>query len=90
LPTLEEVKAEASRVTMERIKVGMRVLLHPNPTKQKSDVQDSIIPKYAVSAMLKTFGLVGEVLDIDKVFFMPHTLLCNSGFLIVQGFVSDA
>lgn len=65
MPTLEEIKQEASRFTMERIKIGMHVIIHPQ--NQKTEVQDSVVPKYAVNSMLKTFGLIGEVLEVDQV-----------------------
>jgi hypothetical protein len=64
LPTIEEIREEAARCSVEKVKPGMNVLIRP-----LSSLKDynSVLPEFAVPAMLRTFGLVGEVLDVDSV-----------------------
>jgi hypothetical protein len=53
---------------MDRIKVGMNVLIRQVKPDDLDDISGSLVPKYAaVGAMLRTFGLIGEVLEVDPV-----------------------
>jgi E3 ubiquitin-protein ligase HECTD4 len=59
LPTLVEVKADMEKFTIGRLHKGMPVGI------QALDNSGSL-PKFGVVNMLKTFGLIGTVLDVDK------------------------
>ena len=59
LPTIEDVKEEMSKFTIERLKKGQQVIIS-EPTQELTTM-----PKFAVPTMMKTFGLPGEVLEID-------------------------
>lgn len=52
---------ESARFTLERIHPGVTVSIRRN----RDTENESILPKYGVPAMLRTFGLTGEVLDVD-------------------------
>ena len=58
LPTLEDVKAEMSKFTIDKLKRGQQVLI----TEQGKEESQQ---KYCIPSMQKTFGLIGEVLEID-------------------------
>ena len=58
LPTIEDIKEEMSKFTIERLKKGQQVLISNLCT-------ENAMPKFSVPLMFKTFGLPGEVLEID-------------------------
>ena len=60
LPTLENVKAQLSKLSIDRIRKSQAVFISRN-----SDLDLTHLPKYCVPLMLKTFGLPGEVLEVD-------------------------
>jgi E3 ubiquitin-protein ligase HECTD4 len=75
LPTLDDVKAEMSKFTIDKLKRGQQVLI-----VGKEDPP----PKYCIPSMVKTFGLVGEVLEIDSTneLVQVETYLRSEGLLI--------
>jgi len=77
LPTLEDVKAEMSKFTIEKLKRGQQVLI----TELGKDDPPQ---KYCIPAMMKTFGLVGEVLEIDTTYelIQVETYLRSEGLLV--------
>ena len=60
LPTIEDIKEEMSKFTIEGLKKGNSVLI---PDLSQEGCQ---LPKFCVPMMKKTFGLPGEVLEIDS------------------------
>ena len=60
LPTVEDIKEELSKFTIERLKRGQAVVI-----SELDEESISTIPKYCIPMMMKTFGLSGEVLEID-------------------------
>ena len=61
LPTLEDIKEELNKFSIDRIRKGQAVVISSH-----SDLDLTSMPKYCVPMMLKTFGLIGEVLEIDN------------------------
>lgn len=81
LPTIEDIKDEVSRFTMERIRKGTPVVVrHPSSGSSTT----TVLPKFAVRAMLKTFGLPGIVLDVDNhnELVQVETYLRSEGVLV--------
>jgi E3 ubiquitin-protein ligase HECTD4 len=77
LPTLDDVKAEMSKFTIDKLKKGQQVLI--------TDLCNDDTPqKYCIPAMQKTFGLVGEVLEIDSAneLIQIETYLRSEGLLV--------
>ena len=72
LPKLEDVKADAKKMTMANVRKGMTIVIN------SFSLQDSL-PGFAVAEMRKTFGLVGIVQGIDRVSFncIPRHQRCN-------------
>lgn len=66
LPTIEDIREDLAKFTIERVKKGTTVIIR-TPSSLSSSIGASLLPKFAVRAMLKTFGLTGTVLDIDTV-----------------------
>ena len=60
LPTVEDIKEELSKFTIERLRKGQAVVI-----SQLDEDNVSALPKYSIPIMMKTFGLTGEVLEID-------------------------
>ncbi len=60
LPTIEDIKEELAKFTIERVRKGTTVVIRLPPG-------GVLLPKFAVRGMLKTFGLTGSVLDLDQV-----------------------
>ena len=60
LPTVEDIKEELSKFTIERLKRGESVVI-----SALAEENLSTLPKYSIPMMIKTFGLPGEVLEID-------------------------
>lgn len=71
LPTIEDIKEDLAKFTIERVKKGTTVVIK-DPTGSNTSGA-TVLPKFAVRSMLKTFGLTGTVLDIDTVRCV-HTL----------------
>ena len=61
LPTVEDIKEDLNKFSIDRIKRGQPVFISNN-----SDMDLTSLPKYCVPIMLKTFGLSGEVLEVDS------------------------
>ena len=59
LPTIDDIKEEMSKFTIERLKKGQPVLISHLASAEIP------LPKFCVPMMSKTFGLSGEVLEID-------------------------
>ncbi len=76
LPTIDDIKEELAKFTIERVKKGTTVVIRIPPG-------GTVLPKFAVRAMFKTFGLTGIVLDIDQVSDKHNYLLFNILRLIV-------
>lgn len=65
LPTLVEVKADTEKFTIGRLHKGMSVVI-------RSLDNSGSLPKFGIVNMIKTFGLIGTVLDLDKVIRYIH------------------
>ena len=65
LPTIDDIKEELAKFTIERVRKGTTVVTRTQQTQGASGA--TVIPKFAVRGMLKTFGLTGVVLDVDQV-----------------------
>ena len=60
LPRMEDVKADANKLTVTSIQKGITVVISNVPVKDS-------LPGFAVAEMRKTFGLVGIVQAVDTV-----------------------
>ena len=65
LPTIEDIKAEAAKFTINKVRKGTTVVIRQPENMASSG--GTVVPKFAVRGMLKTFGLTGVVLDVDTV-----------------------
>jgi len=65
LPTIEDIKEDLAKFTIDRVRKGTTVLIC-DPTGSCATAT-TVLPKFAVRSMLKTFGLTGTVLDVDTV-----------------------
>ena len=63
LPTIDDIKEDLAKFTIDRVRKGTTVIIRD----PKGSGATTLLPKYAVRSMLKTFGLTGTVLDIDNV-----------------------
>ena len=63
LPTIDDIKEDLAKFTIDRVRKGTTVIIRD----PKGSGTTTLLPKYAVRSMLKTFGLTGTVLDIDNV-----------------------
>lgn len=89
LPTIENIKEDLAKFTIEKVKKGTTVVVRN--TTETSTAGTTVLPKFAVRSMLKTFGLTGNVLDVDNVrvktlllTVMDHlTLLLDFSFIFV-------
>ncbi|KAI8513246.1 putative E3 ubiquitin-protein ligase HTD4 [Branchiostoma belcheri] len=66
LPTIEDIRAEAMKFTIERVRKGMTVVIRHPQTAGVLTTGSTVLPKFAVRGMLKTFGSTGVVLDVDS------------------------
>jgi len=77
LPTIEDIKEDLAKFTIDRVRKGTTVMIR-DPSGN-STTGTTVLPKFAVRSMLKTFGLTGTVLDVDNVslckVFIP--IFCN-------------
>ncbi|XP_016402658.1 probable E3 ubiquitin-protein ligase HECTD4, partial [Sinocyclocheilus rhinocerous] len=65
LPTIEDIKDEANKFTIDKVRKGLTVGIRcPEGNNSSSS---TALPKFAIRGMLKTFGLHGVVLDVDSV-----------------------
>ena len=65
LPTIDDIKEELAKFTIERVRKGTAVVV-------RVPSSGPILPKFAVRGMLKTFGLTGVVLDLDQVRILDY------------------
>ena len=65
LPTIEDIKEELAKFTIDHIHKGITVVIRTPDTHQSATT--TVLPKFAVRGMMKTFGLTGIVLDVDQV-----------------------
>lgn len=61
LPTIEDIREDLAKFTIERVRKGTTVSIRCSPAGA------TVLPKFAVRGMLRTFGLLGTVLDVDTV-----------------------
>ncbi|XP_077866440.1 putative E3 ubiquitin-protein ligase HECTD4 [Saccoglossus kowalevskii] len=82
LPTIEDIKTEAAKFTIERVRKGTSVVIRQHTTESVS--AGTVVPKFAVRGMLKTFGLTGVVLDVDShsELVQVETYLRSEGVLV--------
>ena len=76
LPTLEDIKEELCKFSIDRIKKGQSVIISCS-----TGMDITSLPKYFVPVMLKTIGLTGEVLEID----VPNELVQVESYLKLEG-----
>ncbi|KAK7087914.1 probable E3 ubiquitin-protein ligase HECTD4 isoform X2 [Littorina saxatilis] len=83
LPTIEDIREDLAKFTIERVKKGTTVIIR-TPASLSSSTGASLLPKFAVRAMLKTFGLTGTVLDVDtsNELVQVETYLRSEGVLV--------
>ena len=67
LPTIDDIKEDLAKFTIDRVRKGTTVVIRD--PKGTGSGGTTVLPKYAVRSMLKTFGLTGTVLDVDNVSF---------------------
>ncbi|XP_022104608.1 probable E3 ubiquitin-protein ligase HECTD4 isoform X2 [Acanthaster planci] len=82
LPTIEDIKTEAAKFTIDKVRKGTTVVVRQ--PESSGSVGSTVVPKFAVRAMLKTFGLTGMVLDIDsrQELVQVETYLRSEGVLV--------
>ena len=68
LPTIDDIREELAKFTIERVKKGTMVVIRQPQTTGPTGT--TLLPKFAVRGMLKTFGLTGIVLDVDQVWLL--------------------
>lgn len=78
LPTIEDIKEDLAKFTIERVKKGITVVIRTPSGIGTSGT--AVLPKYAVRSMLRTFGLTGNVLDIDSVCISKFMWIFNLDF----------
>lgn len=71
LPTIENIKEDLAKFTIEKVRKGTTVVIRN--TAETSTAGATVLPKFAVRSMLKTFGLTGNVLDVDNVRKSTHS-----------------
>lgn len=72
LPTIDDIKEELAKFTIDRVRKGTTVIVRPlSVAASSSSSPVMLLPKFAVRGMLKTFGLPGTVLDVDQVSVSP-------------------
>ncbi|KAJ8312853.1 hypothetical protein KUTeg_010226 [Tegillarca granosa] len=82
LPTIDDIKEELAKFTIERVRKGTMVVIRN--TTGTSTAGTTVLPKFAVRSMLRTFGLTGTVLDIDNTneLVQVETYLRSEGVLV--------
>ncbi|XP_071497133.1 probable E3 ubiquitin-protein ligase HECTD4 [Diadema antillarum] len=81
LPTIDDVKVEAARFTIDKVRKGTTVLIRPLGEESTGAAGGTLVPKYAIRSMLKTLGLAGVVLDVDS----QHELVQVESYLKSEG-----
>ena len=61
LPTIDDIREELARFTIERVKKGTSVVIRI-PSQG-----GTALPSGAVRSMVRTFGLTGQVVEVDQV-----------------------
>uniref|UniRef100_A0A671K5X4 Probable E3 ubiquitin-protein ligase HECTD4 n=1 Tax=Sinocyclocheilus anshuiensis TaxID=1608454 RepID=A0A671K5X4_9TELE len=82
LPTIEDIKDEANKFTIDKVRKGLTVGIRcPEGNNTSSS---TALPKFAIRGMLKTFGLHGVVLDVDSAseLVQVETYLRSEGVLV--------
>ncbi|XP_033101041.1 probable E3 ubiquitin-protein ligase HECTD4 [Anneissia japonica] len=90
LPTMEDIKAEAAKFSVDKVRKGTSVVIcQPENIVSSSG---TMVPKYAVRGMLKTFGLTGVVLDVDtqNELVQIETYLRSEGVLVCYWYPIEA
>ncbi|XP_063042342.1 probable E3 ubiquitin-protein ligase HECTD4 isoform X2 [Engraulis encrasicolus] len=85
LPTIEDIKDEANKFTIDKVRKGLMVVIRcPDSNNTSSTTGGMALPKFAIRGMLKTFGLHGVVLDVDSVneLVQVETYLRSEGVLV--------
>uniref|UniRef100_A0A3B4BE60 HECT domain-containing protein n=1 Tax=Periophthalmus magnuspinnatus TaxID=409849 RepID=A0A3B4BE60_9GOBI len=85
LPTIEDIKDEANKFTIDKVRKGLTVVIRcPDSNNTSSTIGGTALPKFAIRGMLKTFGLHGAVLDVDSVneLVQVETYLRSEGVLV--------
>ncbi|XP_038054835.1 probable E3 ubiquitin-protein ligase HECTD4 isoform X2 [Patiria miniata] len=82
LPTIEDIKTEAAKFTIDKVRKGTTVVIRQ--PENTGSAGSTVVPKFAVRAMLKTFGLTGMVLDIESrvELVQVETYLRSEGVLV--------
>ncbi|XP_071946536.1 probable E3 ubiquitin-protein ligase HECTD4 isoform X2 [Antedon mediterranea] len=82
LPTMEDIKAEAAKFSIDKVRKGTSVVICQPENLVSSG--GTVVPKFAVRGMLKTFGLTGAVLDVDtqNELVQVETYLRSEGVLV--------
>ncbi|XP_041456057.1 probable E3 ubiquitin-protein ligase HECTD4 isoform X4 [Lytechinus variegatus] len=81
LPTIDDVKQEAAKFTIDKVRKGTTVLIRPLGEESTGTAGGMLVPKYAIRSMLKTLGLSGVVLDVDT----QHELVQVESYLRSEG-----
>ena len=83
LPTIEDVKEEMSKFTIDKIKKGdlVKLMTPPHQGDRSGGGQEA---NFSCLAQLKTFGLHGEVLDVDRAneLILVESYLRGDGVLV--------
>ncbi|KAJ7994262.1 hypothetical protein DPEC_G00264060 [Dallia pectoralis] len=85
LPTIEDIKEEANKFTIDKVRKGLTVVIRsPDTNNTHSTTGGTSLPKFAIRGMLKTFGLHGVVLDVEPVneLVQVETYLRSEGVLV--------
>ncbi|KAK3084084.1 hypothetical protein FSP39_007865 [Pinctada imbricata] len=82
LPTIDDIKEDLAKFTIERVRKGTTVVVRN--TAGTSTSGGTVLPKFAVRSMLRTFGLTGTVLDVDtsNELVQVETYLRSEGVLV--------
>ncbi|XP_055958013.1 probable E3 ubiquitin-protein ligase HECTD4 [Patella vulgata] len=75
LPTIDDIKEDLAKFTIERVKKGTTVIIRLHHSSS------TVLPKFAVRSMFKTFGATGTVLEIDS----PNELVQVETYLRSEG-----
>ncbi|XP_053376532.1 probable E3 ubiquitin-protein ligase HECTD4 [Mercenaria mercenaria] len=82
LPTIDDIKEDLAKFTIDRVRKGTTVVIR-GPTGSSAS-GTTVLPKFAVRSMLKTFGLTGTVLDVENSneLVQVETYLRSEGVLV--------